>query len=94
MISLKHSRVMPSDVDAKKRALVTLLKRLARKYNLNLDLVREASDAHYCFLLSEKRTPTLFQNGRPKFHSGAPKVLQKIAQQFFQDVAVSNSNNF
>lgn len=36
---------MPCDVDVKKRALVTLLKRLARKYKLNLDLVREASDA-------------------------------------------------
>ena len=36
---------MPSEVDAKKRVLVTLLKRLARKYNLQLSLVREATDA-------------------------------------------------
>ena len=36
---------MPSVLDQKRRALVTLLKQLARKYKLTLDLNRQSSDA-------------------------------------------------
>ena len=36
--------LMPSYTDGKKRAFVSLLKKLARKYNLQVDIVRESSD--------------------------------------------------
>ena len=36
---------MPSTIDACKRALVTLLRKLAAKYNLTLNVARESSDS-------------------------------------------------
>ena len=35
---------MPSEADTKKRAMVSLLKKLARKYKLQVTLVRESTD--------------------------------------------------
>ena len=36
---------MPCPTELKKRALVTVLKKLARKYKVKLELVQEATDA-------------------------------------------------